>query len=68
MWRERDVRDLPRLCRPRLRRGSGATVAFDEEDDMLDYAGSERRPESQLSCQISVTAELDGLMVEVAGD
>lgn len=36
------------------------------EDDMLDGALAERRPESRLSCQLTVSAELDGLTVEVA--
>ena len=36
------------------------------EDDMLDGALAERRPESRLSCQLRVCAELDGLTVEVA--
>ncbi|NYG57178.1 2Fe-2S ferredoxin [Nocardioides daedukensis] len=36
------------------------------EDDMLDGAMAERRPESRLSCQIKMSAELDGLSVEVA--
>lgn len=38
----------------------------DMEDDMLDGAMAERRPESRLSCQLSMGAELDGLTVEVA--
>ena len=37
----------------------------DMEDAMLDSA-MERRPNSRLSCQIEVTAELDGLVVTVA--
>ncbi|MEO3856392.1 2Fe-2S iron-sulfur cluster-binding protein [Acrocarpospora sp. B8E8] len=36
----------------------------DLEDDMLDLAVSDRRPTSRLSCQISVTEALDGLVVE----
>lgn len=36
------------------------------EDDMLDGALAERRPESRLSCQLTVCSELDGLTVEVA--
>jgi 2Fe-2S ferredoxin len=36
------------------------------EEDMLDFA-FEVRPESRLSCQIKVTAELDGLIVRVPG-
>jgi len=35
------------------------------ENDLLDATDS-RRPGSRLSCQIPVTAELDGLEVEVA--
>ena len=37
----------------------------DMEDAMLDSA-MERRANSRLSCQIEVTAELDGLIVAVA--
>jgi 2Fe-2S ferredoxin len=36
------------------------------EEDMLDFA-FDVRPESRLSCQIKVTAELDGLMLRVPG-
>lgn len=35
----------------------------DIEDEMLDEAAAERRPQSRLSCQITVTPELDGLRV-----
>lgn len=34
----------------------------DNEDSMLELA-SERRPNSRLSCQVKVTAELDGMEV-----
>ena len=34
------------------------------EEDMLDFA-YDVRPESRLSCQIEVTAELDGLVVRI---
>jgi 2Fe-2S ferredoxin len=37
------------------------------EDAMLDSA-LERRPNSRLSCQLEVTAELDGLIVHVANN
>lgn len=37
----------------------------DMEDDLLDLAVSERRDGSRLSCQIEVTARLDGLAVDV---
>tara|TARA_R110000737_G_scaffold13204_1_gene29136 strand:+ start:358 stop:549 length:192 start_codon:yes stop_codon:yes gene_type:complete len=30
------------------------------EDDMLDFAATERPENSRLSCQITVTAEMDG--------
>ncbi|MCW5644317.1 MAG: 2Fe-2S iron-sulfur cluster-binding protein [Burkholderiaceae bacterium] len=35
------------------------------EAEMLDFVASERRPESRLSCQIPMTAELDGLVVRI---
>jgi ferredoxin, 2Fe-2S len=36
------------------------------EEDMLDFA-FDVRPESRLSCQIKVTADLDGLVLRVPG-
>ena len=35
----------------------------DTEHSMLDYTASERKPNSRLSCQIRITAALDGLTV-----
>lgn len=35
------------------------------EEDLLDLAASERRPGSRLSCQIAVTADMDGMTVEI---
>ncbi|MAS06512.1 MAG: ferredoxin [Ahrensia sp.] len=37
----------------------------DFEDDMLDVAETERLPESRLSCQITASPELDGLVLIV---
>jgi 2Fe-2S ferredoxin len=37
----------------------------DFENDMLDLAVSDRRDTSRLSCQITVTEDLDGLIVEI---
>lgn len=37
----------------------------EEEDALLDSTASERRANSRLSCQISVTAALDGLVVHL---
>jgi 2Fe-2S ferredoxin len=39
--------------------------AEDLEDDLLDLGVSERRDGSRLSCQIEVTEDLDGLVVDV---
>lgn len=39
--------------------------ADDMENDLLDGVASERQPGSRLSCQITMTAELDGLTVRV---
>ncbi|MEV0321057.1 2Fe-2S iron-sulfur cluster-binding protein [Streptomyces sp. NPDC050658] len=36
-----------------------------DEDDMLDFTASPRRPESRLSCQLPVTGDLDGLVVRL---
>jgi len=35
------------------------------EDDMLSGTAAERRPTSRLGCQITITADLDGLTVRV---
>lgn len=35
------------------------------EDDLLDLGVEERRGTSRLSCQIAITDELDGLVVDV---
>jgi 2Fe-2S ferredoxin len=35
------------------------------ENDLLDAVASERQPGSRLSCQITMTADLDGLTVRV---
>ncbi|HJU18263.1 MAG TPA: 2Fe-2S iron-sulfur cluster-binding protein [Stellaceae bacterium] len=35
----------------------------EEEAAMLEFTTSERRPNSRLSCQLTVTPELDGLVV-----
>ncbi|SFO27983.1 ferredoxin, 2Fe-2S [Pseudonocardia ammonioxydans] len=35
------------------------------EDDMMDLATSDRRDGSRLSCQITVSEDLDGLTVEI---
>jgi len=37
--------------------------AADTEEAVLEIAAIERRPNSRLSCQIKVTADLDGLTV-----
>jgi 2Fe-2S ferredoxin len=37
----------------------------DMEGELLDGVAAERRPGSRLSCQIAMTAELDGLTVRV---
>ena len=41
--------------------------ASEEEEDMLDFAAGARRT-SRLSCQIELTADLDGLSVSVPKD
>ncbi|MGV8984848.1 MAG: 2Fe-2S iron-sulfur cluster-binding protein [Cypionkella sp.] len=35
------------------------------EDQMLDVAEAERQPTSRLSCQIKMTAALDGIILQV---
>lgn len=43
----------------------GAPV--DDEDDMLGFS-EKRQPNSRLGCQVTVTPELDGMTVSVAGE
>ena len=46
---------------------AGRLAPISEDEDMLLDASSHRRPDtSRLSCQIRVTAELDGLRLSVA--
>ena len=40
----------------------------DLEDDLLDLGVSERRASSRLSCQITLTDDLDGLTVDVPAE
>jgi 2Fe-2S ferredoxin len=35
----------------------------EHEDEMLEGTASERKPTSRLSCQIKVTADLDGMII-----
>ena len=42
---------------------AGPPTAF--EDDMLDITEAERQPTSRLSCQITMRADLDGIVVSV---
>jgi ferredoxin, 2Fe-2S len=37
----------------------------EDEDSMLDYAAVARQPNSRLSCQIQLTPELNGLVVDL---
>lgn len=36
-----------------------------DELTMLEMTASERKPNSRLSCQITITSELDGLLVQL---
>ena len=36
-----------------------------DEDDLLEGVAGERRPNSRLSCQIRITPELDGLVLQI---
>lgn len=44
---------------------SALGAASDDERAMLDFAASEVRPASRLSCQIAITDDLDGLVVHL---
>lgn len=37
----------------------------DEEAELLEFVASKRLPNSRLSCQLAMTAELDGLSVRI---
>jgi 2Fe-2S ferredoxin len=37
----------------------------DAEKDMLEIVAAKRKPNSRLACQISITPELSGLLVEI---
>jgi ferredoxin, 2Fe-2S len=37
----------------------------DDEKAMLEFTASERKPNSRLSCQLVVSAEMDGLVVHL---
>ncbi|WP_439031548.1 2Fe-2S iron-sulfur cluster-binding protein [Gordonia terrae] len=39
-----------------------------DEDDMLEFTESPRTPESRLSCQIIVTSDLDGAVVQLPAE
>jgi len=43
----------------------GAPV--DDEEDMLDFS-EKRQPNSRLGCQVTVSAELEGMTVRAAGE
>jgi ferredoxin, 2Fe-2S len=44
----------------------GRTPAMeDAENEMLEFTACERRPNSRLSCQLVVSAEMDGLVVHL---
>lgn len=45
--------------------GQVGTPTSDDERDMLESAAAEVRPTSRLSCQIEITADLDGLIVRL---
>ncbi|MCU0762821.1 MAG: 2Fe-2S iron-sulfur cluster-binding protein [Hydrogenophaga sp.] len=40
-------------------------AATPDESDMLDFAASPVQPGSRLSCQVQLTPELDGLVVQL---
>ena len=37
----------------------------DDEDNMLDFVASARQPNSRLSCQITLTQDMDGMQVDL---
>jgi ferredoxin, 2Fe-2S len=55
-------------CHVRVPLGDQARLPdmSDSEDQMLDFVVAGRTPESRLSCQLTMTDEMDALVVEVA--
>jgi 2Fe-2S ferredoxin len=45
--------------------GAALPSPSDDEDDMLEATAAARTEQSRLSCQLVMTAELDGLVVRV---
>ena len=39
-----------------------------DEDEMLGFAAEERRPSSRLSCQVTMTDELDGIVIHLPAE
>ena len=39
-----------------------------DEDEMLGFAAEERRPSSRLSCQVKMTDELDGIVINLPAE
>lgn len=46
----------------------GIPAMQDDEDEMLGFVASERKPGSRLSCQITVTDEMDGMVVNLPAE
>ena len=54
-------------CHVYVDRSNGVALPdiSDMEGDMLECTAADRRAESRLSCQLKMTAEMDGLVVNV---
>ena len=54
-------------CHVYVPEGSGLSAAGDMEKDMLEFAW-EAKDNSRLSCQITVTDEMDGMTLEIPAE
>ncbi|SEG88236.1 2Fe-2S iron-sulfur cluster-binding protein [Marinobacterium lutimaris] len=40
----------------------------DHEEDMLDFTTADRQPCSRLSCQVSISEDMNGMVVHIPGE
>ncbi len=47
---------------------AGIPEIASDEDEMLGFAAEDRRPGSRLSCQVTMTDEMDGIVVNLPAE